>query len=56
MLNRMKFSFQRGIKKLTGHDVENINSFSDFVKFMYTPVDGSSLAIGRIMFGGVNVL
>lgn len=51
MRNRLKFTFQFGIEKLTGHSIEHINSYSDFVRFMYTPVDGSSLAMGRIMFG-----
>lgn len=51
MLNKLKFGLQFGVEKLSGHKLGNINSFSDFVEFMYTPVDGSSLAMGRIMFG-----
>lgn len=47
MIKRIKY----GVEKLTGHKMEHINSFSDFVEFMYTSVDGSSLAVGRIMFG-----
>lgn len=53
MKNSIKFVFQFGIEKLTGHNIRHVNSFSDFVNFMYTPVDGSSLAMGRIMFGSV---
>lgn len=56
MWNRIKFAFQFGIEKLTGHNIGHINSFTDFVQFMYTPVDGSSLAVGRIMFGSITAL
>lgn len=51
MINWLKLTFQFGVEKLTGHKIGHINSFSDFVEFMYKPVDGSSLAVGRIMFG-----
>lgn len=51
MRNRIKRGFQCGVEKLTGHNIRHVNSFTELVKFMYTPVDGSSLAIGRILFG-----
>ncbi|KAG4077588.1 hypothetical protein HA402_003015 [Bradysia odoriphaga] len=51
MLNRIKCALQSGIELLTGHKIGHINSFHEFVQFMYTPVDGSSLAMGRMLFG-----
>ncbi len=50
-ISRMKLRFQCGVEKLTGHNIKHIDSYSAFAQYMYTPVDGSSLAMGRILFG-----
>lgn len=48
----MKLKFKNFYKRLTNHDYDDcFGSFNNFVNFMYKPIDGSSLGIGRMLFG-----
>lgn len=39
------------LENFTGHQLDKIKNFNDFVEFMYVPVDAASIGVGRMLFG-----
>lgn len=50
-MKKIKRIFNGVTYELTQHNTSKLKSFDDFVHFLYMPVDGASICVGRMLFG-----